>query len=362
MSALTSIGPLVVPHPPPGLSSSAFAVRLLDTNGEKLAFIIQVPKAGTLHSFEFPTTTVTTFPTDGIKLSFQDLKNTGITLVAPDGTVDQFVNITSNPGSNVWVVPGGPLTVDGTGGGAKRSVSKGDFLACVIEQVTSTDAWSFNVGLLEVETGARGFPGAVVFSGVWGGVSAVPCMALKYDDNSYGQVSWLFPMKTITNDSFGSSSDPKERGLYFQFPVEVKVRGCWFIGSLPGNADIILYDSNGTTELASLAFDADYRVISGAQRHYVVEFPSEVTLAAATNYRLVLQPTTTTTINLVNFAVEAADRLDAVEGGQAFHYTQKSSADAWSQTTTKRPFMGLIVSAVHDGTGGGGGSIFNIME
>jgi len=51
--------------------------------------------------------------------------------------------------------------------------------------------------------------------------------------------------------------------------------------------------------------------------------------------------------------------LDMLSGGQAFHFSSRADAGAWSDTTTRRPIMGLILSAADDGVGGGGGMIVN---
>jgi hypothetical protein len=364
MSALTAIkGGLWLPLPPHGMSTLTIQSALLDGSGEKYAALIQVPKTGTLDSFEIGLRTVTTFPTNGVRMSFQNVSTT--TDHRPDETQDQFADVVSSPGTNGWMVPPNAMTDDGTGGGVKRSVTAGDYLACVVEQVNSGDTWNLNVSMFDLDGSSRlafGYPGSShKAAGTWTANVDMPCIALKYDDGSYEFIApWVYPMKAINAPTFASNSNPDERGLYFQFPMEVEVDGAWLSLDLDGDADLVLYDSDGSSELRTIVLDTNYRNGNGQKVWYARFAP--VTLTAATNYRLVVRPTSVTQLGIYDIDVESAARLDCVEGGQVFHYTERTNAGAWTQTTTKRPWMGLHISKIHDGTGGGGTNIFNIME
>jgi len=339
----------------------------MDAAGEMVAFLISAPKTGTLDWFEFRINAMATFPTNGIRLSFQSLSATGDGggLGRPTETPVQWVDITSTPGGDTWVAPATPLTDSGGGGsGNKRAVTAGEFFACVIHPVNVADTQSINIAVADMDASASTRPTypalALKNAGSWGTVNDYCNMALKYDDGTYPAIMGsVYPVKAFSAPAFGNASDPKERGLYFQFPVPVTVDGAWFMSDVDVNTELVLYDSNGTTELANISFDTNYRGSNGIRYQYF-PFPA-VDLAASTNYRLTLRPLSAT-ITLPDIEVNAAGLLNAIEGGAAFHYTEKSAANAWTQTTNKRPFMGLRVSKIHDGSGGGGGNIFNVME
>jgi hypothetical protein len=180
-------------------------------------------------------------------------------------------------------------------------------------------------------------------------------VAVEYSDGSYAYGPTVYPYAAITTGGgYASNSTPDEQGLYFSFPYPVTVAGAWMVADLDGAADLILYDADGSSTLRSLSFDSDVRQTT---TNLVLKrkFTSPVTLTANTSYRLVLKPTTTTLIVLPNFDVNSAAVMGAFEGGQDFHFTSRTDEGSWSQTTTRRPMMGLMIEAFDDGTGGGGG-------
>ena len=56
-------------------------------------------------------------------------------------------------------------------------------------------------------------------------------------------------------------------------------------------------------------------------------------------------------LELMEFDVNSASLMEAIEGGQLFHHTSRTDAGAWTQTTTKRPLIALRVSAIDNGVG-----------
>ena len=177
-------------------------------------------------------------------------------------------------------------------------------------------------------------------------------MGVRYNDGSYAWTPWLFPASTFGNTAFNSASTPDERGLYFSSPVPVRASGIWVYVDADADFDLKLYDSDGSTVLKTIAVDTDLRALVAAriQYHY---FPASQELLANTNYRLTALPGASS-IGLAEFTVNAAAIMDAFSGGQACHLTTRADAGAWTQTTTQRPIMGLIIDGLSDGAGGGG--------
>ena len=351
--------PFVGRHDDPAPSSdNTFRI---DAAGERIAFIFRVPKTGTLDKFEWHSSDSTLNAASVLRLSFQ---NVDLATGFPDATQDQFRD-QSTLTSFGWNAPG-LMTSDGTDTGTKRSVTVDDLLAAVIEFQTFTAADSVRWRKMVTPYSFQGIFGAFpypasFFASVWATVAeTMPFMALKYSDGTYAQLNdWVLPAGTgstvINTTTFNNGSTPDERGLFFQLPAPVKVGGAWWRADLDGNADYVLYDSDGTTVLASSSLDLNVRGAAKAGNFFIRHTP--ISLTASTNYRAVIKPTSVTNLSTYDFDVNAAALLDAVAGGQNWHYTSRTDAGAWTQVTTKRPFMGLLVTAIDDGAGASGGGM-----
>lgn len=346
--ALISIkGGMWLPFPPSASAATpVLASQALTVSGNYAASIIRVPKTGILDKFEFRYGTVTTFPTNGIRCTFE---NVDLTTGNPDGTMDQYRKIAADPGSNVWVAPG-LMTSDGTDTGTKRSVTGGDLLACVVRQENTADAWSINVSTGSAHTRAESLTYNMECYGNNSGTKiGYPILALKYNDGSYEPIvgGGVYPVLTWTTRTFNDSSTPDERALFFRFPVSVKVKGVWLAVDLDGDLDIVLYDSNGTSALATVSFDASVRIGTGPR--LLLSAFAEQTLLANTDYRLSVKPTSATSALIYDITANSNALLDAMEGGKSWHLSTRVNAGGWSQFDTIRPLMGLLVSAIDDG-------------
>jgi hypothetical protein len=330
---------------------------LLDAAAEKCAFIFRWPKSGTPHKVRFRTATVTTG--DTLKVSFQDVDTT---TGDPDGTPDQYRTIVIDGANDNTAHVTGILTSDGTDTGTARTVTMGE-RGCVVIEFDSFVAGSLNIAtrnsISPLGNGAESYTDH--FTAAWAkNVSAVPKLAIEYSDGSYEPIPFVCPaVSGIAAEAFNSGtlagSGGDERGLYFQAPFACKVMGAYAFLDLDGDGDLVLYDSDGSTELASVSLDSNVRVSAnpGVFHSY---FDSEITLTKDTNYRLSFMPTTVTNASLMVGSYPTAAVLDALPGGQECHYTARTDAGSWSETTTKRPLMGVIVSALDDGVSTGGSS------
>lgn len=337
---------------PPIIRTTGYTVQLIDATAEKVAMVFQVPKTGTLDKAEFLLGAVTQAPASGLKVSFQD-----VSLVNgdPDGTVDQYRTVTTGLTANAWVAPG-LMTADGTDTGAKRSVTQGDYLAVVVEFAAWATGDSLEIALDSNTADAddHGFPYRDVWLTAWTKSGDAPCVVLKYNDGSYEMIGPVLPISAFATGTFATTSTPDERGNRISLPFAARCIGAWVRADVDAAADVVLYDSDGTTALATASLDSDVRS-STAQRFFVVYFSTAVTLAINTGYRIVLKPTTTTLIGYAEVNVNAAAIMDALPGGQSIYQTQRTDAGAWADTTTKRATMGLLLDQLSDNVGAGGG-------
>lgn len=361
MALQTIKGGLWIPGVPPiGANNPAFSGRTLDAATKQFgAVIFRVPRTGTLDKFEFRVSGVAQAPVNGLRCSFQDVGNvTG----DPTGTQTQFFRTVTGISPNSWITPG-ILTSDGTDGGTKLAITQDEDLACCVAFENFVAGDSVDITYFP-DNGPSRDAFTTTYIDEYNGTSwakllaGSPIIALKYDDGSYEYVTGFRPFSSLNNVDFSSSSSPNERGMIFQFPGPVKIRRGWFSGDIDGNADAVIYAGDGVTPLMTRTLQPGYRSTTLASRY---EFPfPELTLSAGVSYRYALKPATTTNIRLHEFDVAAAAIMDQFEGGQNFHHTSRTGASAWTEVTTKRPLMGLCVSAIDDAvqTGGGGGFIF----
>lgn len=320
-----------------------FGSDTVSSGTPKKAFIFRIPKTGTLDKVELWFRAVAT--AQDVKISFQDIDPaTG----NPDGVVDQFRVIPSASVSGTgWKVPG-LITSDGTDSGTKRSVTIGDTLCAVVE--FDSTVGSIGVGVLAKNSSVLGTNGlafdASYNGSAWSRGNDYPILILKYDDGTYVSPGpWILPAIVMNTRTYNSSSTPDERGLSFSLPWDVGVTGAWVATNLTGDASIVLYDSDGTTVLRSVALDKDTDV--NAVSVAVVSFASQVTLTANTTYRLTVLPTSTTNLSMYEWGVNAAALMAGFPGGTSMIGTTRTDAGAWTADDTARPMMGLLISAIN---------------
>lgn len=350
IAAFTGCGGIMVPDPPwftsaaPGVGTT---FGTLDASTERRAYLFEVPKTGTLDKAEFRLGAVTFNGASVFRVSFQ---NVDLTTGFPDATQDQYRDMTALS-ANAWNAPG-LMTSDGTDGGAKRSVTKGDLLAVVFEYQTFTAADSVVLSYLDTSSVFGNFPYGALFTGTWAANTGTPLLALKYNDGSYHVPIGSIPVASLNSvTTFNTGSTPDERGLLFQFPFPVEVEGAWVRTDLDGDAELILYD-NADVAQRTVTLDKDVdATAAGAYRRHI--FSSALSLSANTNYRLVMKPTSATNLSVYDWlsGVSLANYI----GGSTWKYTERTDAGVWTDTADKRPWMGLILSGFDDAAGGGGG-------
>lgn len=363
MSLVDVPGGILFPSPIPlsaGLPALAAMSTVNDAN-DKIAYIIQVPKSGTLDWFECQQFANTNNPDNGLRFSFQSLS---ATTGAPGGVQDQFRTLTSGFGNRAWLVPPGVMTNDGTNGGTKRTVTVGDWIACVVEFESFTAGDSVSFAELNLSTGASGAASPTVnqyvsvFETAWINAIGAGPIALKYSDGTYGVLPlWWSPMLTINSTGFNSGSSPANRGIRFKNAFPCRVAGMWVRFSAgDANYNVTLYD-NADNILSQTLIDGNFDVSAGGN-NTLIYFDTKVDLAANTIYRLIISPTAASpNVTLYDFDVSVAALMAAVQGGVEW-YSSNGTTGAWVDSTANRAFMGLIIDAISDGIGGGSGGVF----
>jgi hypothetical protein len=341
-------GPIFYPEfPPSGSAASlAFGSLLLDANAEKGAVVFEATKACNIDRIEVSTRTVTTGDTLDARIETVDLA-TGFPTGTLWATNSNGAMVIASADDNTWKASA-TLT-------AVATVARGDRVAVVLVHPNTANA--LNLGVLALSTSVPIFiaPYGLTDVGGAGYVATGQPLALGVhcDDSTFmylGPNVW--PITAIaTGTAYGSGSTPDETGVRITSPFPIKVSGAWVHGDFDADADLVLYDVDGTTPLATVAIDKDVRFAVAAGGVHTVRFTSDITLAANSTYRLIVKPGAGT-VALREVTVNNVANLDGFSGGQQIYYTARTDAGAWSDTNTKRVQMGLLISQMSDGTGG----------
>lgn len=348
---ITTVNGMFFPEPWYIVGSTNLTNILLDAAGEKAAFILQAPKTGLIRKVHFRVGTVTTAQDTDVRLetvSTTDGNPTGTLF----GTTTQATVTAASITSNAWITTPA-LTAD-------ASVTKGDIIAVVI---APTGTPSYNVSTVTgmvASSAPTGFPYGAHFTASWAKLGEEILVALEYSDSSFAYSPHNFPVTSMSvATTYNVDSTPDENGLKFTLTAPVRVSGAWIAVDRDGDCDVVLYGSDGATVLASVSLDKDIDQ-STTPRLSMVMFSSSVSLLANTAYRLVIKPTTVTSLTLYGLTVNAASLLDQMGGGQALHLTTRTDSGAWTDTTTSRPHLGLIIDGIDDGVSAGGAAQFRM--
>jgi hypothetical protein len=368
MALQSIIGGMLIPSLPPfSTAEPAFRTLLtMDASTEKIAFVVYVPKSGTLDKFEFFLGDVSLNPASKIKVSFQ-----GLSGYLPDGIVDEYRIINAaDLTTDAWVAPG-LLTNDGTDTGTKRSVTRGDRVACVFEFDTFTAADLLVVRTTSVEDNAALRPCVGYFynGATWSSpADNGAVLAVKYDDGTYPNLlAGVLPISGMAPWSLNINSDPDEVGAAFSLPAPVRIGGVVFRVKLAAACDVVLYDDQSNV-LRTVSLSAD--TLKASSSYQLLIFPTtvddqgqsrsgDIFLAANVVYRCVIKPTTTTNVEVGHFSSPSVEILNSMPMGANMYLTERLDGGTWYDSPTLRPWFGLFVTAIdHDISGGSGGPGF----
>ena len=183
-----------------------------------------------------------------------------------------------------------------------------------------------------------------------------PTFLYRSSTKTYGQ-----PYETVASLNNNSGSTPDEYGMYFRFATGTtsayQISGVRLGCLVAANFDVILYDTNGTTVLASVTADVDIQnqATHGAY-NYLFTGTTLPTLTAGSYYRLVVRPSTATAMGPVQYFTfrTDADKTAILGAADDVQYTSRTNGGAWTQDTNRLFAMQAIVVALDTGTATGG--------
>ena len=336
------------------VSGTSGQTLLIDAAAEKVAFVMQASETKSISKVGFRTGTVTTGATLDVRVetvSATDGNPTG-TLWATTTNASQVV---ADANDSTW------FTVTLT---SNASLTVEDIFAVVIVNPSVSPGnmqiqsrmWSDDIADLN-------FPYIAWFTASWLQSSVSnPNVYVEYSDGTVGSLG-VCPSSAVTQTSFNNASSADEIGNIFQFPfpVIITVIVIMMCPSANSTFDIVLYDSDGTTALQTVSIDPDQLVSNGTGRvfHYF-RFANQA-LLINTNYRIVMKPTSANNLDIWDFTVNAALTMDAYDLGQNMYLTSRADAGSWTNTTTRRMGMALLLQGFDDAVCAGGASAYTYI-
>lgn len=273
----------------------------------------------------------------------------------PEGTNDQSgTALVSALSANAW----NSISLS-----ANRTVAFGAQLAVTFDYSAYTAASVVVSCLTSIQSGPYGDCGAVLSNGgaAFGAQIVVPNVVLECTDGTFATLDGVFPFSAIGTNTFHlTTATNDEFGLQFQVPFACKVDGAWFLmaAGASGDVEVLLYSTPGGTPAAMTGTpitldEDDQTVVAGSTRPFFVPFSQEITLAANTDYALTVRPLTSTNHITYYFDVNDANHFTLHSGGTVCKEVFRegnAGAFAPSNTSKRRPFMGVRISSVSTGS------------
>lgn len=319
------------------------------------ACVFQVPRTGSIRTIRFATLTVTSGATVDVRLETVDLA-TGDPSGTLWGTTTNASVVIANADDNTFF--SATLTAD-------AAATVGEFMALAIKNPGASFG-SMSLSGVNVGTDAN-LPYGDSFSGAaYTKTNVFLTFALEYSDGVIVPVPGILPPSTSqTALTVSTSTTPDVVGNLFTALAPMRVGGAWVFLDRDGDIHVRLVNTAynqgaGTGILATAFLDVNVRR-DAAQRPTPVLFQAPYDLVQGTNYRLIVEPSTTTSVSFPYYNTATANCLNAVGGGGCLTTAKDPTGNGdwtnYNSGTFRWAPMGLLVggidNAVPPSTGGG---------
>lgn len=232
-----------------------------------------------------------------------------------------------------------------------------------------TRAGSDSVGFMRGFGHNGGAGGDTVFpmassltTGSWATSSFAPCVLLVASDGTFGTIDGSNFIGESTTATYNDSSGTDEYGQIFQVPFACKVDGFTFSGGLASATSDFQYDltSDPTGTPASLisgpvavpAESVGGVLTAGASYNFM--FPSEITLAANTDYCISVKATGAGNVTMYGITLPDANARALFPGGTNTRgATRNGGSGAYTASTTVIRAIAVRISSIDFPSGGG---------
>lgn len=324
----------------------------LDASGEYITYVVTARENMTLSHIGFRAGTVANAPTVDVRIETVD--GSGI----PSGTLWNLNGTGANPSGTSGTVTTNSNPIVALADAA--IIVKGDVFAVKIlwgGVATSSIIVQHIVGW-SPPAGVSNLPYTVINT-TGSAVKASPSTATVAFGSSlttFYNVLGSVPTSAVTSNSQFNNTNSAKRGLKFVAPMNARAIGMrWVPFTAVGNYNAVLYDTSDNV-LATVSMDGDVTAASG-NAPIAVYWTSAYSITAGTTYRIAIEPTSATNVNVGTVTLPSSDYYSASPASAsstATYTTQVSST--WTDSTTQLPIMDLIIDQVDNGAGIGGSS------
>ena len=241
---------------------------------------------------------------------------------------------------------------------ANVTLTHGQMIAVVFEFDPGGRLGADIIRVAGLSTSANALSGIATYTGgAWASINLIPNVAFGDTGGGIGTLTFgaLFSNRNGTTFNSGDAT-ADEIGNRIVLPFKAKAIGMWAqVGSPGGNFDLVVRDSGGA-EIAAVTQDGNQLVQSSNWTVIERFFSAEVEVASAAGavVHATLRPAASN-ISILWTDVPANADLALVPGGINVYQSRWKDNAAVDTTTTRFNHVGLILSAIDDGAGGGGG-------
>lgn len=321
----------------PGFGTAA----TLDATGEYITYVQVAREDMVLSHVGFRVGTVANSPT--VEVRIETLDASGIPSGTLWGTNTNGTSATLTTNSNPLVALTAAATITKGEAFAVKIVWGGVATSSVIVQLTNSLPMPYNSSAPYSVINTTG-------SAVKASLGAMGSLAFGSSATTFYYVPGFFPTTAFSGAVFNNTNSAK-RGLKFTIPMKARAIGIrWLGGAAVGDYNAVLLDTSNNV-LATGTFDGDVTAAnSGAPLS--VYFTTQATLTPGT-YRVAIEPTTTTNVNVSTYTLPSSDYFSATPAGLTAVYSTFVSG-TWTDSTTQLPAMDVILDQLDDGAGSGG--------
>jgi hypothetical protein len=258
-----------------------------------------------------PSTTTFADASTTLRVGIQDLDDASGPPATPDGTFDVYDDLVGGTDTITTTTNKAVTMSSGT-----KDLTHGQKIAVVFDMVAKGGSDSVIIQAATTVSAAGIFPGVSSYNASsWTAGSLVPNVVLEFDDGTFGTIdgSFIFTNSNGSAVAFNSGSNPSERGNVFQVPFDCKIDGYWFAANLAGSSStfqVLLYsDPLGTPAVvtdSTITFDPNNARSASVNGVFIETLPTEITLTAATNYAVLIKPTSANNVTVGSVSFPAA--------------------------------------------------------
>ena len=348
--AFVSVGAIFLPQP---LIAANTGTGILLNAADQAAWAVHSIRrsgGGSISHIHSRTGTVTTAGTNDLRI--------------------ETVNSSGNPSGTLWGTTTNGAQAYTTSNTHHRTaltlsatVAMGDLIA-VLSQSPSVSFGNLNINRAGTSLPAlRGFPypgGPGLTTKI--DITGTPFL-LEYSDGVFEYTEYVLPGAcNPASLTIATGTNPDEVGNLFTPGVTMRTTGWWMHAGVASGANyrMQLYESGNNTPLATATMLAAYQTSAAARFfHGSWDVNDGVTLTAGTAYRVAYLPTTATSSTIYRITGYNNAFFDpmGLPGAQESSRNRSATTDpdsaSWTETSTQRAQMGIIIDAVDDGAGGG---------